>query len=210
MAFQFQCPQGHLLEGDESQAGQAIHCPVCQMLFLIPAPVSAPAAPAFNAPEFQSPPANAPQFGASGTTSEPAFQSAPAEPELLHIPCPKGHILEVPPDMLDTEVLCPQCNEQFELRARDSIEHKKKKKLQEELREERSNKFILNFAITAVVLVVLMLITLAVMTVMNTSKTDEPKPKPPAVPAKSAPVAPMPEVMPEDEITPPAPPTDPK
>src|SRR5690349_1780314 len=101
MAFQFQCPQEHLLEGEESQAGQAINCPVCGMLFIIPEPIAAPA------PE-----------------TPPPEPEKPAEPELLHIPCPNGHELEVPPDMIDTEVLCPQCNVQFRLRAKDSIEHR--------------------------------------------------------------------------------------
>lgn len=115
-------------------------------------------------------------------------------------------MLEVPPDMLDTEVLCPQCGEQFELRQKDSLEYKKKKKLQDELREERSNKFILNFAITAVVLVVLMLITLAIMTVLNTNKKEEPKPTPPPVPAKPAEV-PQPAPMAEEPGNPTTPPT---
>ena len=42
MPFQFQCPQGHLLEGDKSQAGQQCHCPTCGMLFIIPQPIGAP------------------------------------------------------------------------------------------------------------------------------------------------------------------------
>lgn len=39
MAFQFLCPQGHLLQGDESQAGQQCKCPYCETLFVVPAPV---------------------------------------------------------------------------------------------------------------------------------------------------------------------------
>ena len=38
MTFQFQCPEGHLLEGDESQAHEQIHCPQCGLLFVVPAP----------------------------------------------------------------------------------------------------------------------------------------------------------------------------
>lgn len=38
MAFQFLCPQGHLLQGEEWQAGQQSLCPYCQSLFLIPFP----------------------------------------------------------------------------------------------------------------------------------------------------------------------------
>jgi len=38
MAFQFLCPQGHLLQGEEWQAGQQSICPICQSLFVIPSP----------------------------------------------------------------------------------------------------------------------------------------------------------------------------
>jgi hypothetical protein len=146
MAFQFQCPQEHLLEGEESQAGQTIHCPVCGMLFIIPEPVAAPAAPE---PE------------------KPAEPEKPPEPELLHIPCPNGHELEVPLDMLDTEVLCPQCNVQFRLRAKDSVEHRKKKEQAEALREAKTNKFWYQFSIGTVIVVVLLLVTLIVMSAMS-------------------------------------------
>ena len=36
MPFQFYCPQGHLLEGHESQMGQQSQCPLCGSMFLIP------------------------------------------------------------------------------------------------------------------------------------------------------------------------------
>jgi hypothetical protein len=39
MAFQFLCPQGHMLQGDESQAGQQCACPYCQTMFLVPQPM---------------------------------------------------------------------------------------------------------------------------------------------------------------------------
>lgn len=164
MAFQFECPQGHLLEGEESQANTAINCPVCGMLFLVPdPPAPQPVQPAAQVPE------------------------EPAEPELLHIACPNGHELEVPPEMLDTEVLCPQCQVQFRLRARDSREHKAKREKQEELRDAKMNKFWFNFSITAAVLVGLLLLTLVIMTAMReTPSSTEQKKK--AKPKATAPV----------------------
>jgi hypothetical protein len=36
MGFKFLCPQGHLLEGDSSQAGQPCGCPECGTTFLVP------------------------------------------------------------------------------------------------------------------------------------------------------------------------------
>ncbi len=36
MAFQFLCPQGHLLQGDELQVGRPCQCPYCGGVFLVP------------------------------------------------------------------------------------------------------------------------------------------------------------------------------
>ncbi len=38
MAFQFLCPQGHLLQGEPWQAGQQSMCPYCRSVFIIPSP----------------------------------------------------------------------------------------------------------------------------------------------------------------------------
>ena len=38
MAFQFQCPQGHLLEVEEMDAGKTCQCPYCGLTLAIPVP----------------------------------------------------------------------------------------------------------------------------------------------------------------------------
>ena len=62
MAFQFLCPQGHLLQADPSQMGRTINCPTCGVLFVVPSLTVAPAVqavpvtpvpPAAQAPEEQ-------------------------------------------------------------------------------------------------------------------------------------------------------------
>jgi hypothetical protein len=188
MPFQFQCPQGHLLEGDESQAGQQCHCPMCGMLFIIPQPIAAPvaagggpfrfserfeginpsqdqvAAQQVATPEGDPSAPYLPGVGPSGATQEAA---APTEPELLHIPCPNGHELETPVEMLDQEVLCPQCNAQFRLRRKDSVEFKKKKEQEEAIRLEKVGRLWLNWAIVAIVLVVLIFIGLILFSNMS-------------------------------------------
>ena len=69
MTFPFRCPQGHVLQGEISQVGQAFQCPMCGSSFLIPPPEMGPVAtgnffqtpgtwPATNAP--------GPSFPASG------------------------------------------------------------------------------------------------------------------------------------------------
>lgn len=135
MSFQFECPNGHLLEGSPDQAGQQCHCPTCGILFLIPEPID-------DEPE---PPAPAPA---------PA-SAAPSEPELLHIPCPNGHELETSLDMLDQVVLCPRCQAQFKLRRKNSVEYKRLEAERERIREANLNKVWLQGAIVAVVLIVI-------------------------------------------------------
>jgi len=185
MSFQFQCPQGHLLEGDPSQAGQAVNCPTCGMLFVIPAPLAAPVeqAPAFG-PSFGPTAEQAASRFAhlqaaidapAATTAEasaPVMEAPepPAEPELLHIPCPNGHELETPLDMLEQEVLCPQCNAQFRLQKKDSVEYKRKKEEADRIKEIKSGNFWLNMAIVAAVLVSLLIMGLVAMTIFGSTK----------------------------------------
>lgn len=179
MAFRFTCPQGHLLEGDEAQAGQHCQCPQCGMVFVIPQP--APSAPAafpgsglpggglpgpdygrgygpsaptfpggtFDAPDDEPPPAF-PNFGHDA--------DADAEPEaerVLHIPCPNGHELETPEEMLNQEVLCPHCGVQFLLRERDSRESRELRERREALELQIKSKMWLNWSIVLAVVVVL-------------------------------------------------------
>ena len=187
MSFQFQCPQGHLLEGDPSQAGQAVNCPTCGMLFLIPAPLAAPAqvqtafGPTFGPPGEQASSRFAhldsgPATSHDATATESAAQvmeapTPPEEPELLHIPCPNGHELETPIDMLEQEVLCPTCNAQFRLRKKDSVEFKRKKEEVERIKEIKTGNFWLNMAIVAAVLVGLLVVGLIGLTILNSSST---------------------------------------
>jgi hypothetical protein len=196
MAFQFHCPQGHLLSAHEYQAGQQTHCPMCGMALIIPLPtVMMPPTPTVMfpyspvggpppaPPEMSSlPPAAEPEapvtdrFAALAAAAkaaeaeaadaekppEPAAEAPPVEPAVLHIPCPKGHVLETPEDMLDQEVLCPHCQAQFVLRRRNSVEFRQKKEEEERIREFKTGKFWLNMAIVVVVLVVLGLVALIV------------------------------------------------
>ena len=194
MSFQFQCPQGHLLEGDPSHAGQAVNCPTCGMLFLIPAPLAAPEQPqpgfdpGFGSLDQQGPSrfshlaGVSPEAAAEASASEPVAvaeetPAPPDEPELLHIPCPTGHELETPLDMLEQEVLCPQCNVQFRLRKKDSVEFKRKKEETERLKEIKAGNFWLNMAIVAAVLVGLLVVGLIAMTMLSGTPGLPPKGK---------------------------------
>lgn len=152
MTFQFLCPQGHLLEGDESQQGQPCDCPTCGMRFLIPAP----------------PPATAPAFpdvtAGAGNQETATIDPTKKEPRLLHIPCPQGHELETPEEMLGQDVLCPLCGEQFHLQYKNSVEYKKEKEAERERRERKMAQAWFTRAVIAAVVVVLGLIVLLVLT----------------------------------------------
>jgi hypothetical protein len=104
---------------------------------------------------------------AAAAVASPTAAPPEPEPELLHIPCPNGHELETPVEMLDQEVLCPQCNAQFRLRRKDSVEFKKKKEQEESIRLEKVGRLWLNWAIVAIVLVVLIFVGLILFSNMS-------------------------------------------
>ena len=124
------------------------------------------------------PTAGGPQFPAlqqprmtADKTEIPSFSVTPRpqkrepvevrEPELLHIPCPQcKQLLETPVEMLDQEVLCPFCQAQFQLLRRDSVEFRRRRQQEREMRDRKAEKAWLNYAIGAVVLVVLFLLFL--------------------------------------------------
>jgi len=155
MTFRFLCPQGHVLQGEESQAGRQSRCPRCGSRFVIPEPVPAPPTEtsAGIRPEVgqsgggqpigkqaaSTPPA-APESlpvirpeanpGSSRTSADaPAkldlFGTRP--PQFVHICCPSGHELETPWEMLGHEAMCPFCRVQFRLRLKDSVEYEQQK-----------------------------------------------------------------------------------
>ena len=142
MAFQFYCPQGHLLQGHESQMGQQSQCPLCGSMFVVPGAAPAPAA---VAPQPAPPPEPEPE------PAPPPEPPKPPEPRILHIPCPNGHMLETADDILGKQVLCPYCNAQFELREEDSEEFKREQAEQRRLREEQINEQWVKYSIRAAI-----------------------------------------------------------
>jgi hypothetical protein len=68
--------------------------------------------------------------------------------------------LEVPPEMLGQDVLCPHCQTQFRLRDKDSVEFKAKRRKELELKDYKSGQLWMTWAI---VIGVVVLIGLAVM-----------------------------------------------
>ena len=282
MPFQFYCPQGHLLEGHESQMGQQSQCPICGGVFVIPvapgmpvpqpgwAPGYAPQPPGYyppqvpaglpgpmpgypnypggfqpgmypagpypggypGAPAAQQPwpgyqpvpgqqafpgavvtqPSGMPypdampagqspggftdfqiQTEPAAAGAEPAAPAPPAEepkpapppekqePRIVRIPCPQGHELQTPMDMVQQDVLCPICGTQFHLRYEESIEFKEEQAEQRRRKAERVNEVALKWSIGAAVVVVLGI--LGMMIYLAFSAPAEPVHHEPAAPA---------------------------
>lgn len=190
MAFQFLCPQGHLLQGDESLAGQQCQCPYCHSLFLVPQPQmpaytpapapSEPSPPAFQAPPVWDPAASAPadtppqqgfpnvqlgpQFGANGAPAieqvDPMSLPGGSKQFIVHVVCPSGHELETPRDMLGQDALCPFCQVQFRLKYEHTLEYRQEKAEEIERKERKAAQLWLNWAIGIGIVVVLGVITL--------------------------------------------------
>ena len=278
MPFQFYCPQGHLLEGHESQMGQQSQCPLCGSLFVMPVlpgaspemtpggplpaggwpgygqqavpgygqpmpPGYAPPYPPGQFPPGQlpgyaggygaaagTPPAGwpgyvqqqaqqLPQVGPSGTPgpagtlpvdeqssgfpfvqtepqAEPASStpndassvSAAAapdqpqpeaqkpegkqEPRIVTIPCPKGHELQTPMDMVNQDVLCPLCGAQFHLRYEDSIEFKQEQAELRKRRAENLNRAALKWSIISAVVIVLIALGMIISLVVRSHRDE--------------------------------------
>ena len=151
MPFHFQCPNGHLLEAMESQAGDECNCPHCGVLILIPQPEDMESETPDEPPGEVIPDVT----GKPKVGSDPIDATKPNDDDLLHIPCPNGHLLDTPRDMLDQEVMCPHCDAQFLLRETDSEEYQRRRAQQLEARDAKIGKLWLNFAIVTGVLVLL-------------------------------------------------------
>lgn len=165
MPFQFYCPQGHLLEGQESQMGQQGQCPLCGAQFIFPMVGPTAAAPQFTptiGPAFGptvGPPAEQPTASVEAPVEQPQPEpEAPPEPREFRIRCPNGHELQTPSDMLGQQAMCPYCNTQFELRYEDSVEYEEEQIAARRRREEQINALWLKIAIRSAIGVALLLI----------------------------------------------------
>jgi hypothetical protein len=193
MTFQFLCPQGHLLQGEEAHMGMQCQCPQCGTAFIIPtiesapSPAATPSAPdlglaPFDDADLLSGPANPSRtyesassgledFAAGGFESHDPGTAGLAADEgvgelsdevgevLLHIPCPNGHVLDVPLEMIGARAMCPHCRAEFRLRREKSEEYLR----EQEILDARRAQFWFKLAIIAagVVVIVLLVMILA-------------------------------------------------
>ncbi len=79
-------------------------------------------------------------------------------PDIVHIPCPNGHELETPLEMIGQQVLCPHCGVQFKLKHENSVEYRRER----EIIEQRAARLWFNWAIAAAVLVGILLLAMII------------------------------------------------
>jgi hypothetical protein len=144
MTFQFLCPEGHLLQGEEAHMGMQCQCPQCGVAFIIPtverpqASVGAPTGAPVQTPQIDLAPLDQDDALAEpaearaaeglealdvGTLDTGDLDDAAVGEALVHIPCPNGHELEVPLDMIVQRAMCPHCQVEFRLRREKSVEY---------------------------------------------------------------------------------------
>jgi len=195
MPFQFRCPQGHLLEGENEDIGQIVNCPICGVTTPIQPPVNPTSTPqhyhqvpvanvtATAPPVIEPEPETFPDVTADGSREKaknefavdtdnsqsdlaeqdnnqaeqdgndtPDFESGNANQDELQIPCPNGHILHATRDWLNEEVICPICEEQFELKERNSLEAIEKREVLSEKRKEKQERIFLYWGIGIMVI----------------------------------------------------------
>jgi hypothetical protein len=169
MTFQFLCPQGHLLQGEEAHMGMQCQCPQCGVAFIIPTierpqgAGGASSAAAVGVPQIELAPLEddelaGPSAGAApaglealdvGALDESDLEDAALGEQLLHIPCPNGHELEVPLDMVGQRAMCPHCQTEFRLRREKSVEYQR----EQEALDRKRGEFWFRLAIIAAAVV---------------------------------------------------------
>jgi hypothetical protein len=177
MTFQFLCPQGHLLQGEEAHMGMQCQCPQCGMAFIIPT-IDGPAPSGQSAslgsqslelapldegedfveepiPTHKRPAEPAPSLDLADLAATELGTNIRDEP-MLHIPCPNGHELETPMDMVGERAQCPHCGVEFKLRREKSIEYLH----QQELLDRRRARFWFQLSIMVASFVVMVLLVM--------------------------------------------------
>jgi hypothetical protein len=168
MPFQFLCPQGHLLQAELSQVGRQCRCPFCQTVCLVPWPYN-PAPPPLPPAMEKETGSILRDFPGGGQGPVGLFRLKTPQPfsdplvyqlPLVHIPCPAGHVLETPCEMLSQKAICPFCHAQFDLELENSLEYKKQIAEQEDHRQQLHGRIWLYGAIAAAALFLMLLFLL--------------------------------------------------
>ena len=178
MAFQFMCPQGHVLQGDESLAGQTIQCPQCSTSFIVPSAdatsEAVPPQPPAPQDSVEGDDLGIASIGRGRRSARFAFLDEdedttgqtpevinvgpktsfdptgdPASDRMVSVPCPNGHVLNTPYSTMGEEVLCPHCGSMFVLSYTNSLEYHRDVEMKQDVRDRQLGKKWFTWAILA-------------------------------------------------------------
>ena len=156
---------GPFVGGAAQSAGAAPQSgPDAGFPFIQTEPPSAPAASTTAPPE--------PPAATATPPAQPAAQEEKKEPRIVRSPCPQGHELQTPMDMVNQEVLCPVCGTQFYLRYEDSIEFKQEQAELRRRKAEHLNQAALKWSIVAAVVIVLTILGMIVYLAMRAPREE--------------------------------------
>jgi hypothetical protein len=96
-----------------------------------PAPSAPPPSPDAEKPAVLEMLAEEPPDKTGGVESLGALEIA-----AFHIPCPNGHVLEAPQEMIGHFVICPYCSVQFKLRRENSSEYQQRQEFLDRARAQ--------------------------------------------------------------------------
>jgi hypothetical protein len=164
MPFEFYCPEGNLLEGDDDQLGTQGRCPLCGTLFTFPKTTLIAKMMHAKGPKPKTPAEPRPgiSMGDVVASHPDVIQAAAPEPQVLQVLCPRGHILDTPEEMLGTAVICPHCRVKFTPTVERSVPYLRTKQRYEAQKEESQGRFWLAIAIVAATVVIATFVVLAV------------------------------------------------
>jgi len=163
MSFEFYCPEGHLLEGDDEQLGTQGRCPLCGTLFMFPKTTlmarqmrSKEQKPAVDR-DVEEPKLSeivAPRLGAA----------EPEGPRIIKVLCPRNHIVDTLEELLGHDLTCPRCRVRFTPTTERSVTYLTNKHRYETAKAEVQSRFWLAIAIVVGTIAVMAFIVMAVYT----------------------------------------------
>lgn len=177
MAIEFECPNGHLLEVEDSLVGQECQCPACNIICIVPEieavdddsqqvqPRSVVARGKRSrihrrgrAPDADELPDFMPRAGKKDVSRfDPDGQKVD---RILHLECRCGQLLQATRDLMGQDLVCPNCGREFTARYDHTLEAEQEYEEKEERKIRKSAKLWLNWAIVFAVLAVFGIILL--------------------------------------------------
>jgi hypothetical protein len=158
MSFEFYCPNGHLLEGDDEQLGTQGRCPICGTLFRFPTTTLVARREKLRHD------AKLRDDEGKSEAAEPELPPEPVVPErrIIQVLCPRGHVLNILEELLGSEAVCLKCKTRFTPTVERSVPYLRTKHRYETQKGESQGRFWMGVAVLGVTAVVTAFVVAAV------------------------------------------------